>query len=222
LRIVLESLTEQEGRRDALACKWSWFNVNWVRKNLLDEGDEGDEEVEKKKRFVWAPHVPIPYRVLVQTRLKQHSAGTRITVNASAKISEFENDTKGRLSDRIMIKGLFPTVMADWALTHDIKSRQTLPVPLPDVNSTYELSVGRSRTNDVSLLWDDEVSRFHIRIYREDGLLCVRDCRKAAETIGKETRVNGVMLKQPRLLHKDLQENDEIRLGITTLKIKFL
>lgn len=213
LRIVLESLTEKEGRRAALACKWSWYHVNLVRKNLLDKG----KEVQKKERFVWAPHVPVPYLVLVQTQWKQHSAGTRITVNASKKISEFKNDTKGHLTDRIKIKDLIPTEVANWSLKHGIKSRQTLPVPLPDVNSTYELSVGRSRTNDVSLLWDNQVSRFHIRIYRDDGFLCVRDCRQAAESVGKETKVNGVQLKRAAYL----KNNDVIQLGHTTLKIEF-
>ena len=206
LRIVLESLTEKEGRRAALACKWSWYHVNLVRKNLLHKG----AEVQEKERFVWAPHVPVPYLVLVKTRLKQHSAGTLINVNMSAKISEFENDTKGRLTGRIEIKDLIPTEVANWSLKHGIKSRQTLPVPLPDVNSTYELSVGRSRTNDVSLLWDDQVSRFHIKIYREDGFLCVRD-------FGKETKVNGVRLKRAAYL----KNNDVIQLGHTTLKIEF-
>jgi pSer/pThr/pTyr-binding forkhead associated (FHA) protein len=63
----------------------------------------------------------------------------------------------------------------------------------------------------VSLLWDSKVSRFQIRIFREDGELWVRDVRK--DTVGIEkTKVNGLALTHAHA-RQALKENDEIRLG---------
>ena len=110
-------------------------------------------------------------------------------------------EVKGRLdADRSGIPFL---------LFSDDEGRQRL-VPLPP--DVVELTIGRAQTNDISLGWDDRVSRVHARLERIGDAWTVVD-----DGLSR----NGTFLNGVRLAgRKRLDHGDTLRVGRTLLAFR--